>query len=184
MAIQLCPALILCVGAFFLPYSPRYLMLKGRQEEALLTLANLRDLEPEHIAIQGEFMALQAERLTELELVKERYGTDKDTGMVAVKEYIRMFTTKALLHRLSLAVAAQSLQQWSGINAIIYYAPSIFKNVGLTGETIPMLATGVVGACNLVVRHSFGTHTHLGCSKKLILVVGRTVYSAGSTIRR
>ncbi len=125
-------------------------MLRGRQEEALLTLANLRNLEPEHIAIQGEFMALQAERLTEIEVVKERYGTDKDTGMIAVKEYLRMFTTRSLLHRLSLAIAAQSLQQWSGINAIIYYAPSIFENVGLTGETIPMLATGVVGACNLV----------------------------------
>lgn len=34
--------------------------------------------------------------------------------------------------------------QWSGINAIIYYAPTIFQQIGLTGGTIPLLATGYV----------------------------------------
>jgi sugar porter (SP) family MFS transporter len=95
-------------------------------------------------------MALQAERLTEIELVKERYGVEKTTGMIALKEYWRLISTKSLLHRLSLGVAAQSLQQWSGINAIIYYAPTIFEQVGLTGGTISLLATGVVGIVNLV----------------------------------
>ena len=33
----------------------------------------------------------------------------------------------------------------AGINAILYYAPSIFKNLGLTGNSISLLATGVVG---------------------------------------
>jgi len=36
-------------------------------------------------------------------------------------------------------------QQWTGINAILYYAPSIFQALGLTGNTISLLATGVVG---------------------------------------
>ncbi len=36
-------------------------------------------------------------------------------------------------------------QQWTGVNAILYYAPSIFKSLGLTGSTISLLATGVVG---------------------------------------
>jgi hypothetical protein len=36
-------------------------------------------------------------------------------------------------------------QQWTGVNAILYYAPSIFASLGLTGNTIGLLATGVVG---------------------------------------
>lgn len=36
-------------------------------------------------------------------------------------------------------------QQWTGVNAILYYAPSIFKDLGLTGNTTSLLATGVVG---------------------------------------
>lgn len=36
-------------------------------------------------------------------------------------------------------------QQWTGVNAILYYAPSIFTSLGLTGNTTSLLATGVVG---------------------------------------
>jgi MFS family permease len=36
-------------------------------------------------------------------------------------------------------------QQWTGINAILYYAPTIFKDLGLSGNTTSLLATGVVG---------------------------------------
>ena len=36
-------------------------------------------------------------------------------------------------------------QQWTGVNAILYYAPSIFRSLGLTGNTVSLLATGVVG---------------------------------------
>ena len=36
-------------------------------------------------------------------------------------------------------------QQWTGVNAILYYAPSIFQALSLTGNTVSLLATGVVG---------------------------------------
>lgn len=36
-------------------------------------------------------------------------------------------------------------QQWTGINAVLYYAPSIFSNLGLGSNTVSLLATGVVG---------------------------------------
>lgn len=64
---------------------------------------------------------------------------DKVTFRVALLEYKRLFTTKALLHRLLLGASAQGLQQWTGINAIIYYAPRIFAQIGLSGGTIPLL---------------------------------------------
>lgn len=36
-------------------------------------------------------------------------------------------------------------QQWTGVNAILYFAPTIFSDLGLTGNTTDLLATGVVG---------------------------------------
>lgn len=44
----------------------------------------------------------------------------------------------------------QIFQQFGGINAIIYYAPSIFKNIGLTGDSVDLLATGVIGVVNFL----------------------------------
>jgi MFS family permease len=38
-----------------------------------------------------------------------------------------------------------TFQQWSGINAVLYYAPTIFQQLGLTNNTTSLLATGVVG---------------------------------------
>ena len=43
-------------------------------------------------------------------------------------------------------------QQWTGVNAILYYAPTIFQDLGLTGNTTSLLATGVVG---IVYVHIF-----------------------------
>ncbi|KFZ07066.1 hypothetical protein V502_09882, partial [Pseudogymnoascus sp. VKM F-4520 (FW-2644)] len=41
-------------------------------------------------------------------------------------------------------------QQWSGIDAIIYYASNVFVSLGLTGGTIALLATGVTGVVFIV----------------------------------
>ncbi|BEJ16987.1 hypothetical protein CspHIS471_0603880 [Cutaneotrichosporon sp. HIS471] len=150
LAIQLVPAIILCIGALFIPFSPRWLMLRGREEECLDTLAKLRDRPRDDPVVQYEYRSLQAERLVEREAAKERYGIDTVNFRVTVLEYKRLFTTKSLLHRLFLGATAQALQQWTGINAIIYYAPTIFAQLGLTGNTIGLLATGLVGVVNFV----------------------------------
>lgn len=117
LGLQIIPALVLMVGAVFLPFSPRWLMLRGREEECLLTLAKLRNLEPEDFAVQSEYMSLQAERLVEEDAMKERYG-NKASWKVGALEYLRLVRNWPLCRRLLLAVAAQSLQQWTGINAI------------------------------------------------------------------
>lgn len=121
--------------------------------------------------IQYEFRALQAERLVEVEAAKERYGASTVNFRVSLLEYKRLLTTKSLLHRLMLGAAAQGLQQWTGINgellqlysliarlflirtkiAIIYYAPTIFGQIGLTGGSVGLLATGIVGVVNFVL---------------------------------
>lgn len=51
----------------------------------------------------------------------------------------------ALFARVAIGSLTMFFQQWTGVNAILYYAPFIFKDLGLTGNSVSLLATGVVG---------------------------------------
>ncbi|OJJ77798.1 hypothetical protein ASPBRDRAFT_112178 [Aspergillus brasiliensis CBS 101740] len=145
LAIQIVPALILCIGSWFLPYSPRWLMLVGREEESLAVLARLRNRDTSSPDVQYEYWSLKVGVYADRETSRVRYGTEKKSWRTEVSEYKRIFTTRVLLHRVGLGAGVQAFGQWSGINAIIYYAPTVFAQVGLTGGSIGLLATGVVG---------------------------------------
>lgn len=125
-------------------------MLRGREEECLHNLASLRGKPTDAAEVQYEFLALQTQRRSENQATLARYGKDESTFKTELMEYHRLFTTKSLLFRVSLGAAAQGFGQWTGINAIIYYAPTVFQEIGLSGGTIGLLATGVVGIVNFV----------------------------------
>ena len=62
-------------------------------------------------------------------------------------------------------------RQWTGINAVLYYAPQIFEGLGLSSTTISLLATGVVGiAMWLATMPAVAYVDKLG--RKPILIVG------------
>lgn len=166
LALQLVPAIVLCIGSWFLPYSPRWLMLVRREEESLAVLARLRNQNTSSPEVQYEYLSLKVGAYTDRETSRLRYGTETKTWRTEVLEYKRIFTTNVLLHRVGLGAGVQAFGQWSGkhgafeftvgfsvspmltptgINAIIYYAPTIFAQVGLSGGSIGLLATGVVG---------------------------------------
>jgi MFS family permease len=116
LALQIVPGIVLCVGACFLPFSPRWLMLKGREQECLDVLCYLRNGPPDDPAINFEFKSLQAERMAEKIRAQEVHGQADENWRTALSDYRRIFTTKSLLHRLLVGAGAQMLQQWTGIN--------------------------------------------------------------------
>ncbi|GKT75985.1 general substrate transporter [Colletotrichum tofieldiae] len=67
---------------------------------------------------------------------------------LTVQRYKSLFVVRHLNRRLLIACLLQIIQQFTGINAIIYYAPRIFQNIGLSGNSVDLLATGVVGVIN------------------------------------
>ncbi|KAJ5719083.1 hypothetical protein N7493_007538 [Penicillium malachiteum] len=140
LAIHIIPAFVLGIGAWFLPYSPRWLMLVKREEECLAVLARLRKQDPSSPAVQYEYLSLKVEAYADRETSRLRYGTEEKSWRTEALEYKRIFTTKVLLHRVGLGAVIRL-----GINAIIYYAPTIFGEVGLTGGSVDLLATGLVG---------------------------------------
>jgi sugar porter (SP) family MFS transporter len=121
------PAAVLFVLAWFLPESPRWLMLRGHTEKAHSILKRIHGKE-------------EADKeLTELQ---EVINLEKNTS----KAKLQKGFSKVLL----LGVLVSILTQAVGINAIIYYAPTIFKLTGFSHTAGALLATLGVGVVNVV----------------------------------
>ncbi|KAG6906191.1 hypothetical protein DXG01_015326 [Tephrocybe rancida] len=147
--IQGIPAVILAVGTFFMPFSPRLLVNKGRDDEAIATLSYLRNLPKDHELIQIEFLEIKAEAIFNRRILEQRYPQLlKEGGNIWIRElmgYANLFRTADSFKRTAIAGIIMFFQQWTGIDSIIYYAPFIFQNLGLSSNSVSLLATGVVG---------------------------------------
>ncbi|KAK3939990.1 general substrate transporter [Diplogelasinospora grovesii] len=150
ICLQIAPALLLFVGMIFMPFSPRWLIHHGREEEARKVLSSLRGLSADHELVELEFLEIKAQSLFEKRTVAELFPDLREPTawnvfklqFVAIK---KLFQTRAMFKRVIVATVTMFFQQWTGINAVLYYAPTIFKQLGLGDNTTSLLATGVVG---------------------------------------
>ncbi|KAF1960415.1 quinate permease [Byssothecium circinans] len=148
--IQGIPAAVLALGIWWLPFSPRWLVKKGRDEEAVATIAYLRKLPAESELVQIEYKEIKAEALFEQRNFDKHFPNlaAKEAGSVWMREfaqYYQIVRTWDNFKRVATAWLVMFFQQWSGIDAIIYYASNVFLSLGLTGGTQALLATGVTG---------------------------------------
>ncbi|KAL3425650.1 MFS quinate transporter [Phlyctema vagabunda] len=148
--IQGIPAVALACGIWFMPFSPRWLVKVGRDEEAKSTLAWLRKLPIDDELIQVEFLEIKAEFLFEERAFQKAFPKlgakeKRSVWIHEIAQYANCFRTLDNFKRVSTAWLVMFFQQWSGIDAIIYYAPQVFISLGLSSGTIALLATGVTG---------------------------------------
>lgn len=121
------PASLLLVLLFFVPESPRFLCSRGREVQARRILSRIDG--PAH-----------AER----ELAEIAAALREEGGRF--RELLRPGLRGVLLLGIALAV----LQQVTGINVFLYYAPDIFRAAAGSGTDIALLQTIVVGVVNLL----------------------------------
>lgn len=122
------PGVLFVIGVLFLPYSPRWLMMKGRREEALKVLKNLR---PATHDTHAEIRAID-------EQLEQR-----QSGWALLRKNVN-FRRSILLGML-----LQIMQQFAGINVVMYYAPKIFALAGFVG-TAQMWCTAIIGFVNVL----------------------------------
>jgi len=123
---------------------------QGRDQEAREVLSYARGMPEDSELVQIEFLEIKAQYLFEKETAAQRFphyqdGTWQSNFKLGFYSYWSLLQDKSLLYRTMVACLVMFFQQWTGINAILYYAPSIFQQLGLTGNTVSLLATGVVG---------------------------------------
>lgn len=192
LAMQILPAVILGFGMLFYPESPRYFLMRQKEDKALEALACIRRVDVESEALCREYLAIKAEVLFE-----ETYGRDRYPGKTGVSlylaEYSSLVSNKASLKRLTIGCVVMFFQQFMGCNAIIYYAPTIFAQLGLSGKTSSLLATGVYGIVNtlstlpaLFLIDKVGRRPLLMCGALgtfvSLVIVGGIVGGFGSTL--
>lgn len=150
------PGLLFLLGLFFLPDSPRWLLLKGRRKDAQVVLAKLR----------GD------------EKVVEKEMADIDEQLKTKQHGWSMFRENSNFRRsVGLGVLLQAVQQFTGMNVVMYYAPRIFKDMGYDTHA-QMWFTAAVGLTNvLATLIAFGLVDRLG--RKPILYVGFTIMAIG-----
>lgn len=143
-AIQILPGLVLGIGMLFFPESPRYYCKRDNEDAGLRALARVRRTSPDEEEVQKEYLSIKAEVMFE-----ETYAREKFPGKSGVSLYLAgystLFSTWPSFKRTAIGCCVMFFQQFIGCNAIIYYAPTIFAQLGLSGKTTGLLATGVYG---------------------------------------
>lgn len=130
LGLETLPAILYFFGLFLVPRSPRWLMMKGNDQEAQKVLAR----------VTGEERAKK-----ELERIRENMEADQDKESGSIRELFK----PAMKLVLSIGVVVAILQQITGINSVFFYAPMIFEQSGL-GTDASFMQAILVGLVNLV----------------------------------
>ncbi|KAF2836996.1 general substrate transporter [Patellaria atrata CBS 101060] len=176
LCLQLVPAVLLGGGILFMPFSPRWLVYKDREPEARRILANLRGLHQDHELIEIEFAEIRAQAYFERRTLEEKFPHLKEQTPLNVFKLqfvaiASLFKTMPMFRRVIVATVTMFFQQWTGINAVLYYAPQIFEGLGLSGNTIQLLATGVVGIVMFIATIPAVMYVD-SLGRKPVLIVG------------
>lgn len=134
-AIQLIPSGLFWMGSFVIPESPRFLLSVGKNEKAMNVLKFLRNLPQDNEYLLHELKMMEINILEK----KAKIGT----GFFAPIRLI--LKSKKLMYRLLLSTSLFPMQNGSGINAITYYSPTVFKSLGISGSKAGLQSTGIFG---------------------------------------
>ena len=130
LGLGMVPGLILGLGMAFMPDSPRWLAGVGRMADAERALRRLRGGD-----VAAELAALRS-----------------DSGDTAHAPWSAIFGPRAR-PALIVGVGLAVFQQVTGINTVIYFAPTIFQTAGFGQASTSILATAGVGLVNVVMTY-------------------------------
>ena len=127
-ALAVVPAAAFGIGLMFIPNSPRWLAARGHMNQSRAVLKRIRT--PDQVE-------------SELEEIKQSVAQKQGNWNELVSPHLR----PAMIVGVGLAIA----QQVTGINTVIYYAPTILKFAGMSSAPAAILASVGVGIVNVVL---------------------------------
>uniref|UniRef100_A0A0E0JK88 Major facilitator superfamily (MFS) profile domain-containing protein n=1 Tax=Oryza punctata TaxID=4537 RepID=A0A0E0JK88_ORYPU len=145
------PAVIMAGGSLFLPDTPNSLLSRGKADEARAMLRRIRGTNDVGLEYDDLVVASEASKAIEnpwSTLLERRYRP-----------------------QLVMSVLIPTLQQLTGINVVMFYAPVLFKTIGF-GGTASLMSAVITGLVNMFATFvSIATVDHLG-RRKLLLMGG------------
>ncbi|KAJ3126364.1 High-affinity glucose transporter rgt2 [Physocladia obscura] len=136
MGIQAVPSVFLIILVSFIPFSPRWLAEKGRHDEGLETVAKLRGL-----------TSSDAAAIEEYQLIKDNAEYEATVGNAGWGEVFSGSNRR----RVAIGMVNQAFQQLTGINVILYFGPTLYKNLGFSAtvstEIMPIVFDFINSVC-------------------------------------
>ncbi len=153
LGLETLPALVYFFSLFTVPESPRWLIMRGREQEALRTMA---------------LASSEAEAAAQMHTVKTSIASEAGQQKTPLSELFMPALRRVLLIGLVIGI----VQQITGINAVFFYAPMIFQQSGI-GTDAAFSQAVLVGLINLVFTVvAIGLVDKLG--RKPLLILGLT----------
>lgn len=132
LGVGIIPSIFLGFALCVIPESPRWLVMQNRIEEARIVLSKINENERE-----------AEERLAEIQVAAGDYSSEKHETKAVWHEILN--PSPPVRRMLIAGCGIQCFQQITGIDATVYYSPTIFKNAGIKGNTQLLAATVAVG---------------------------------------
>lgn len=121
-----------------MPESPRWLISKGRNEQALSILAKAHACGDEN----DEFVQVEYQEIRQtLKLEQEFEGN----------AWTELWKTPGNRHRLIILISLGFFSQWSGNGLVSYYLHTVLNQIGITNSTTQLLINGILQIVNMVV---------------------------------
>jgi len=130
LGLETLPAVLYFIFLFFVPESPRWLIMKGKEAESLEVLRRVSS---------------ETQARLDLEAIQNTIGSESEKKKVPLAELFK----PALRLVLTIGIVIAIIQQITGINSVFFYAPMIFEQSGI-GADASFSQAVLVGLTNLV----------------------------------
>lgn len=131
------PAMIQIFLVWFMPESPRWLVSKGRDAQAIETLAYYHaDGNAEDPLVIYEYNEIKA-------------AIDFDRTVAANVGWLSLFTKRSNRKRMRIILAIAFFSQWSGNGLVSYYLTKVFNTIGITDPVIQLLINAILQLWNV-----------------------------------